>query len=271
MSRRVSTARTSSIIHLPFAILLLIAAASCAGGSDTTLVLQARTDSLPDGADLETAIKDSADILRQRAAIFGAGDAAVSIAGEEITVTMPGVGTDVAEELMLSQGFLDFRQPVIADPGFVVCTDSEGKEFAVHPLNVNPDSAARNPARCFGDNRLGDPKWDPTPTIRVRTEELSLVDLIEPGSWQIRNSTALAPQFNENGAELLEEVTAGLVGYPLGIFVDDELIAAPRIQRAITNGSPVISGFSDIDARIRHAQLNAGPLPIELTNATPAD
>jgi len=271
VSRRVSTARTSSIIRLPFAILLLMAAASCAGGSDTTLVLQAKTDSLPAGADLETAIEDSANILRQRATIFGATEAAISIAGEEITVTMPGVGRDVAEELMLSQGLLDFRQPIIADPGFVVCTDSEGKEFAVHPLNVNPDSAARNPARCFGDNRLGDPKWDSTPTIRVRTDELSLVDLIEPGSWQIRNSTALAPQFNEDGAELLEEVTAGLVGFPLGIFVDDKLIAAPRIQQAITNGSPVISGFNNLEARIRQAQLNAGPLPIELADATPQD
>jgi len=88
---------------------------------------------------------------------------------------------------------------------------------------------------------------------------------VDPGSWQLQdNETALAVRFTPEGSDLLELITGALAGYHLGIFVDGELVAAPRIQRAITDGTPVISGFPS-QSPILAAVLNTAPLPVPLT------
>lgn len=234
------------------------------GSSATTLRLHADVAGIDEAADRETAIQETLDILRQRVDRFGAGNAEITAEGETITVSLSGMDEEVARRLLLPRGVVEFRQPVLTDTGFVTCRDATGVEFSVHPLRVNADSTVGNRVRCFGEDQIGDPVWELTPTIFVQAQELTLADLIETGSWEIRSETSLAPQFNEAGSELLREVTEALVGYALGVFVDGELLGAPRIQRTITNGNPLISGFTELEARIRRAQFNVRPLPIAL-------
>jgi preprotein translocase subunit SecD len=189
----------------------------------------------------------------------------VTAEGRTITASFSNLDEGVARRLLLESGRLEFQQPKLDERGFVACVDANGEEFFVSPLRVNPDPAVNSPARCFGDGQLGDPLWEPTPGTTVGGEQLTLAEMIEPASWRISAEGALGPRFTDEGSELLEAVTGHLVGYPLGVFVDDALIGAPRIQRPITNGEPVISGFSELEARIRRAQLNAQPLPAAMT------
>lgn len=231
------------------------------------LVLRVDTTGLPADVDETSAVDQTLAVLESRAALFGAGEAEFSADGGTITAAISDVEIDVARRLLLPRGELEFLRPAITTEGSVVCQDADGELFAVSPLNVNPDSATGSLARCFGQGRFGDPQWEPTPTATVDGQELTLSEMIEPGSWEIREGGALAPTFTEDGADLLEEVTGALTGYPLGFFVDGRLVGAPRINRAITNGNPFFSGFSDLEARILHAQLNNVPLPAPLVEA----
>jgi protein-export SecD/SecF family membrane protein len=73
-------------------------------------------------------------------------------------------------------------------------------------------------------------------------------------------------QFNDEGAKLFEEITGRNVGKPLAIFLDNQLIEAPRVQQKISGGSAVITGqFSLKDARTLVERFNAGALPAPIT------
>jgi preprotein translocase subunit SecD len=73
-------------------------------------------------------------------------------------------------------------------------------------------------------------------------------------------------EFNSEGANKFAEVTTRLVGQPLAIYLDDELISAPTINTAILNGSGVITGDFEYDeARELAIQLNAGALPVPVS------
>jgi preprotein translocase subunit SecD len=71
-------------------------------------------------------------------------------------------------------------------------------------------------------------------------------------------------QFTEIGKLILGGMTGRFVGYPLGIFVDNRLLAGPRILEAIVTGQIVIAGQTLRDADILAAQLNAGVLPVPI-------
>lgn len=69
-------------------------------------------------------------------------------------------------------------------------------------------------------------------------------------------------QFNDEGAELFEELTGSNVGKPLAIFVGGQLISAPNVNEKISGGSAQISGqFSIEDATNLARDLNTGAIP----------
>jgi protein-export membrane protein SecD len=73
-------------------------------------------------------------------------------------------------------------------------------------------------------------------------------------------------QFNDEGAELFEELTAANVGRPLGIFIDNELLEAPTVQGKIPGGQAVITGSYTLDeAGAFVKRFNAGALPAPIT------
>lgn len=83
----------------------------------------------------------------------------------------------------------------------------------------------------------------------------------------LSNEPIVVVNFNDEGAELFAEITRNNVGEQLAIFLDDELVSAPRINEEIPGGSAVISGgFSPDEARSLAENLNFGalPIPIEL-------
>lgn len=73
--------------------------------------------------------------------------------------------------------------------------------------------------------------------------------------------------FDNEGADLFEEITSTNIGEVLAIFLDDVPISQPVIQGAIPGGQAVITGdFQAEEARelVRNLNFGALPVPIEL-------
>jgi preprotein translocase subunit SecD len=71
--------------------------------------------------------------------------------------------------------------------------------------------------------------------------------------------------FDDDGSLKLSGITGDLIGLPLGIFIDDQLMAAPQVSASIENGQLPIAGLSLRNARILRAQLRAGAVPAPFT------
>jgi len=90
------------------------------------------------------------------------------------------------------------------------------------------------------------------------------------GAQLIFDQTTGQPQvsisFNDQGAQIFEQVTAKNVGKPLAIFLDNQLIEAPTVQSAISGGKAVITGnFTVATAQQLVQRFNAGALPAPIT------
>lgn len=72
-------------------------------------------------------------------------------------------------------------------------------------------------------------------------------------------------QFDDAGGKLFGELTARLVGQPIGIFLDGQPISTPVVQQAIYGGQAIINGtFSLDEAKLLAQRLNAGALPVPI-------
>jgi preprotein translocase subunit SecD len=70
-------------------------------------------------------------------------------------------------------------------------------------------------------------------------------------------------ELKPEAAQKFGELTVSLIGVPLGIFLDGNLISAPTVQTAITAGNGQITGnFTADQAQDLAVQLNAGALPV---------
>ena len=68
---------------------------------------------------------------------------------------------------------------------------------------------------------------------------------------------------NDKGAKKFGRLTGEMVGKPLGIFFDNELVSSPVVNTPITGGEGYISGnFTKEEAQNMVNLLNAGALPV---------
>ncbi|WP_068784619.1 protein translocase subunit SecD [Paenibacillus phocaensis] len=69
-----------------------------------------------------------------------------------------------------------------------------------------------------------------------------------------------------NSKEKFAEVTKRLLGQPLAIYMNDELVSDPVVQAVLTDGSAQISVGGDLDkAKELRDKINLGALPLQLT------
>ncbi|OHB18022.1 MAG: protein-export membrane protein SecD, partial [Parcubacteria group bacterium RIFCSPHIGHO2_01_FULL_40_30] len=72
-------------------------------------------------------------------------------------------------------------------------------------------------------------------------------------------------EFNNDGKELLSEISKRNLSRPLAIFLDGQPISIPIVRDEITNGQAVIDGqFTINDARDLAIRLSAGALPVPI-------
>jgi len=82
---------------------------------------------------------------------------------------------------------------------------------------------------------------------------------------QLANEPIVAISFDSEGAALFERITREHTGENLAIFLDGEMLSAPRINEAISGGQAIISGnFDPAEARNLVQNLNFGALPVPI-------
>jgi preprotein translocase subunit SecD len=71
--------------------------------------------------------------------------------------------------------------------------------------------------------------------------------------------------FNDDGTKKFADATTKYLNQTITIKLDDQVISAPTVNSAITNGQAIIEGMSDYDEASQLAELiRGGALPLEL-------
>ena len=201
----------------------------------TRLLLQG---SLPEGAegDLDDALEGSVGVLERRVNAAGLSEAEVTRQGvDSITIQIPGLAPDEARQLLGRTALLQFCEAPTGLGGGAPCGD-DGQW--VQSLAVLDGESVALTGRFLRANAFvgSDPLGNP------------LVQF----------------EWTAEGATLSEQITRRLLGQPLAIFLDNELLSAPTVQGVIVNNG-TISGLTFERATELVIQLNSGALPVQLT------
>lgn len=198
------------------------------------------------------------DVIERRVNIFGVSEPIVQVEQgsfvntepvHRLVVELPGV-TEVTEaiEAIGETPLLEFK---------LVDEEALLAEEALGQINVGTSTIL---------NGTKDPYINTGLTGRyLESAQLEFAGQNNQGG--LANQAVVAITFNNEGARLFEEITSNNVGENLAIFLDGEIISAPRINEAISGGQAVITGsFTPAEAKSLAENLNFGalPVPIEL-------
>lgn len=194
----------------------------------THLVLQADMSKAPD-QDAAQVLKGVIQVLERRVNAYGVAEPVIQSQGtDRVIVEMPGVkDIEEAKKLIGQTAQLDFREFDQASGGWKVAMalglDGQEKELTGKYFRPN--------AQVVFDQRSSQPQ--------------------------------VAFEFDDEGAELFRQITRRLLGRPLGIFLDGQLISSPTVQAEISRNG-VITGVRLQEARTLAIQMNAGAVPVPI-------
>lgn len=101
---------------------------------------------------------------------------------------------------------------------------------------------------------------------------LTGVDIAKATARQIEAQSGVGYEYvvelnlNEAGRVKFADITRASIGKIIAIVYDGEVISAPKVNEAITEGSALISGMADFDEANKLAStIRIGALPLELT------
>lgn len=206
----------------------------------TEIILEADFARLGPKEDKEEALKGAMDIIERRVNAYGVTEPLVQrqAGGSRILVQLPGVkNIDEAIKLIGKTAFLDFREQKLDEKG--------------EPVK----------------DEKGEPVWVPAKAV-IEGQEYQLTGQyfkqnVFVDFSQTRFEPVLNFEWNSLGSQISKQVTGRIIGKPLGIFLDGQLISAP-IVRAQIESSGIIEGLAVEEARRLSIQLNAGRLPLPL-------
>ena len=235
----------------------------------TYVLLEADTSGLPPGTDIRDKLEGTKDILERRVNRFGVSETEITIEGSNrLAVQMPGIDPDEARELLGKTAQLEFRAPVLDEFRNIVCTAEDGSQFAVPPAQISVVEANdQRMSQCIGSGgEVGEVIWELATGTDSEGQERGLT-----GDF-LRDAEVLGPppsvglEFSGEGSELFRQITSELVGLPLAIFLDEELITAPTVQQEIVGGNANISrtGMKIDEVRTLTILLDEGRLPLKL-------
>jgi len=241
----------------------------------TYVLLEADTSQLPPGANLDDAMEGAKDVIQRRINALGVGETEITREGKNrLQVQLPGIPPDQAGELIGKTALLEFREPKRDDAGDVICQAPDGSQFHVPASAVTQglsDTGAKQ-AQCIGSaGETGAVVWEPANAKDSQGQTRQLTGrYLRPNSAEVVTGTAqcvpacVSVEFTGEGGLLFEQITTRLVNYPLGIFLDEDLIGSPTIQTVIRDGRTIITGLDLSEARTLKVQLNTGALPVEM-------
>jgi preprotein translocase subunit SecD len=154
--------------------------------------------------------------------------------GSFILVQLPGVkNIDEALKLIGQVAELDFREPVV---------DASGNTTWVIAKAVGSSGQ---------EEELTGKYLKPNATVELSTQT---------------NRPVIAFEWDAEGAILFKQITTRNLNKPLGIFLDNELISAPRVDAVIeANGVITSQTWTLEEAKTLAIQLNSGALTVPLT------
>lgn len=208
------------------------------GGVD--LVLEANLEQVPQGEKGEK-LEGVRQVIERRINAFGVTEPVIQkVGGTRISVQLPGVrDVEEAKSLIGKTAQLDFREQVMNADG-----------TPVRDANGQPIWRKLSATDSRGETReLTGAYFKPNAAVTISPQT---------------GRPEVAFQLTDEGASIMEQVTRRLVGKPMGIFLDDQLISAPTVQ-AVLSTQGVITGLSLQEAQQLAIQLNAGALPVPVT------
>jgi preprotein translocase subunit SecD len=201
----------------------------------THLVYQGDLKDIPSDARAE-AMNSARDVIERRVNAFGVSEPLVQVSGtDRIIIELPGI-KDVNEAINLigQTPFLEFR------------------EENPNPQNLTPDANGQvsiDASEAFVPTQLTGKQF------KRATLEFN----------QQTGAPEIALQFDAEGTKLFSDITSRNVGKRVAIFLDSQVLSAPTVQNAITDGRAVISGqFTVPEAKDLVTRLNSGALPVPI-------
>ncbi|MCS7276888.1 MAG: protein translocase subunit SecD [Dehalococcoidia bacterium] len=239
----------------------------------TYVLLEADVTALAPGTDIDQAMEGVKQVIEQRVNAFGVAETEIQREGRyRLSAQLPGISPEEARDLIGRTARLEFLEPQLDANGNYLCRASDGSQFTAAP-GLAP-SFDRNLGRilCLGDQgQAGDLLLQPAmcrqdcpPDVRgipltgAELESNSRVETNPQGTGVV-----VTLNFKSRGATILQDVSRRLVGKPLAIALDGQIIAAPVVRQELS-GSAVIEGLSLNDAKRLAVQLNSGALPVPM-------
>jgi protein-export membrane protein SecD/preprotein translocase SecF subunit len=248
----------------------------------TYVLLEGDTSALPAGSSVDDAMKGVQDIIERRVNAYGVAESEIQREGSNrLAVQLPGISQKDARDLIGRTALLEFREPERDEAKNIVCQDTSGQRFTVPPDTVSDQEgkprsayivtdADGNLTVCRGPNatQQGNVVWKPATGVGNDGTEKALTGRFLRANSKVIFDTLGRPlvqlNFNSEGGKLFDQITGRLVGLPMAIFLDEDIISAPTIITRISDGSSVIEGLSADEGRKLAIQLNSGALPITL-------
>ena len=231
-----------------------------AGGSQ--LVYVADTSSVPQ-EDVEDLMEVLKGVIERRIDVFGVAEPNIQVetssvvtgeARHRLVVELPGVtDTDAAIAEIGRTPLLEFKlvnENAAAAAEMAANLEAQIETSSGEGVSVTPAGGA-----AYVDTGLTGRYLESAELVFGQTSQGGL-----------SNEPIVSIQFTEEGGELFEEITTEHTGEFLAIFLDGEIMSAPRINEPIAGGSAVISGnFTAEEARNLVQNLNFGALPLPIS------
>lgn len=224
----------------------------------THLVYSADTSKLQE-ADIPDSLETLREVIERRVNAFGVGEPVVQTLqggalgqGEHrLIVELPGV-TDVDEAVQMigATPLLEFK---LVRQGFE------------NNLELTSTSTPSTSSGQAGETIPNPAAFEDTGLTGEFLARATLQFASQTGIGVATPSVVV--DFNQEGAQMFEELTGNNVGRLIAIFLDGRLVSAPVVNERISGGTAVISGnFTAEEARelVRNLNLGALPVPIAL-------
>lgn len=233
----------------------------------TQLVYEADVNNIPE-ADRAGAMESARDVIERRVNTFGVSEPVVQVnkgANGEYRIIAELAGVKDVEEAIKMIG----ETPIL-----------EFKEQNLSAINQSLESTPVVEAETVAITEA----TSSSETSEVTTEATVDLELNPDELWQNTELTGkylkravlqfnpndgtpeVSLEFNSEGSQMFEDITARNVGQPVAIFLDGYIISAPTVNEKITGGQAVISGqFSVDEAKMLVKRLNSGALPVPVS------
>lgn len=179
------------------------------------------------------------DTIERRVNSFGVSEPVVQVSGtDRVIVELPGIkDINEAKNQIGQTPYLEFRVTNPNPP-----TSEVGKDGVV---TINEAD-----------------QWMPT---GLSGKQLAKATVDYQQGAGLSSQVVVRLQFNDEGKELFSQITSENLQKPVAILIDGQVISAPIVQNAITDGVAVISGnFTVEQAKQLATRLNSGALPVPI-------